>query len=92
MKIELNEFATAVRDGVLAAFDEILQWAGAVLIIAGHTLNAIGPRMHPYNIVVFAVGTVAFLIWAIRAGNRPQMAVNLVSIVIGLVGLVSAFG
>ena len=68
-------------------FDEVLQWAGAVLIIAGHTLNAIGPTMYPYNIVVFAVGTVAFLAWAIRAGNRPQMAVNLVSIAIGIVGL-----
>ena len=67
--------------------DEVLQWAGAVLIIAGHTLNAIGPTMYPYNIVVFAVGTVAFLAWAIRAGNRPQMAVNLVSIAIGIVGL-----
>lgn len=72
--------------------DEVLQWAGAVLIIAGHSLNAIGPSMYPYNIVVFAVGTVAFLAWAIRAGNRPQMAVNLVSIAIGLVGLISAFG
>ena len=68
-------------------FDEVLQWAGAVLIIAGHTLNAIGPSMYPYNIVVFAVGTVTFLTWAIRAGNRPQMAVNLVSIAIGIVGL-----
>jgi len=73
-------------------FDEVLQWAGAVLIIAGHTLNAIGPQMYPYNIVVFALGTVAFLIWAIRAKNRPQIAVNLVSIAIGLVGLISAFG
>ena len=72
--------------------DEVLQWAGAVLIIAGHSLNAIGPSMYPYNIVVFALGTVAFLTWAIRAGNRPQMAVNLVSIAIGLVGLISAFG
>ena len=72
--------------------NEVLQWAGAVLIIAGHSLNAIGPRMYPYNIVVFALGTVAFLIWAIRAKNKPQMAVNFVSIAIGLVGLVSAFG
>jgi glucose dehydrogenase len=71
--------------------NEVLQWAGAVLIIAGHSLNAIGPSMYPYNIVVFALGTVAFLIWAIRAKNRPQMAVNFVSIAIGLVGLVSAF-
>jgi nitrogen fixation-related uncharacterized protein len=67
--------------------DEVIQWAGAVLIIAGHTLNAIGPSMYPYNIVVFAVGTVAFLTWAIRAKNQPQIAVNLVSIAIGIVGL-----
>ena len=40
--------------------DEVLQWAGAVLIIAGHSLNAIGPSMYPYNIVVFAVGTLAW--------------------------------
>jgi hypothetical protein len=73
-------------------FDELLQWAGAVLIIAGHSLNAIGPTMYPYNIVVFAAGTLAFLMWAIRAGNRPQMAVNIVSIAIGIVGLISAFG
>ena len=72
-------------------FDEVLQWAGAVLIIAGHTLNAIGPTMYPYNIVVFALGTLAFLMWAIRAGNKPQMAVNIVSIAIGIVGLISAF-
>lgn len=72
--------------------DEVLQWTGAVLIIAGHSLNAIGPSMYPYNIVVFALGTVAFLAWAIRAGNRPQMAVNFVSIAIGIVGLISAFG
>ena len=72
--------------------DEVIQWAGAVLIIAGHSLNAIGPTMYPYNIVVFAVGTLAWLIWAIRARNRPQMAVNIVSIAIGLVGLISAFG
>jgi hypothetical protein len=72
-------------------FDEVLQWTGAVLIIAGHSLNAIGPRMYPYNIVVFALGTLAFLIWAIRAKNKPQMAVNIVSIVIGIVGLITAF-
>jgi hypothetical protein len=41
--------------------DNTLQWAGAVAIIAGHVLNSIGPAMYPYNIIVFAVGTVAFL-------------------------------
>ena len=72
--------------------DEALQWAGAVLIVCGHLLNAIGPAVYPWNIVVFALGTVAFLAWAYRVGNRPQMAVNAVSIAIGLVGLFKAFG
>jgi hypothetical protein len=72
--------------------DEALQWIGAVLIVAGHVLNAIGPAVYPYNIAVFALGTVAFLTWAYRVGNKPQMAVNVISIAIGLVGLYNAIG
>lgn len=72
--------------------NNILQWAGAVAIIAGHVLNSIGPSMYPYNIVVFAVGTVLFLTWAVRVRNAPQAVVNVVSLTIGLVGLFKAFG
>jgi hypothetical protein len=72
--------------------DEVLQWVGAVLIVAGHALNAIGPEVYPYNIAVFALGTVMFLAWAYRVGNKPQMAVNVISIAIGLVGLYKAIG
>jgi hypothetical protein len=72
--------------------DEVLQWAGAVAIVAGHVLNAIGPSVYPYNIVTFAVGTVAFLAWAVRVRNKPQAMVNVVSLAIGLVGLYKAFG
>ena len=72
--------------------DEVLQWSGAAAIIAGHVLNAMGPSMYPYNIIVFAVGTVAFLTWAVRVRNKPQAVVNLVSLAIGLVGLYKAFG
>ena len=72
--------------------DDTLQWAGAVAIIAGHVLNSIGPSMYPYNIIVFAVGTVAFLAWAVRVRNKPQAVVNLVALAIGLVGLYKAFG
>jgi hypothetical protein len=72
--------------------DETLQWSGAVAIIAGHSLNAVGPSMYPYNVAVFAVGTVAFLTWAVRVRNRPQAVVNLVSLTIGAVGLYKAFG
>ena len=72
--------------------DEALQWAGAVAIVAGHVLNAIGPSVYPYNIVTFAVGTVLFLAWAVRVRNKPQAMVNVVSLAIGLVGLYNAVG
>jgi len=77
MKIELNE---------------ILQWTGAVLIIAGHSLNAVGPAVYPYNILTFLLGTVMFLAWAVRVGNKPQLTVNIVSVVIGITGMICAFG
>jgi energy-converting hydrogenase Eha subunit E len=72
--------------------DEVLQWTGAAAIIAGHVLNAVGPAVYPYNIAVFAVGTVAFLAWAIRVANKPQAVVNIVALAIGLVGLYNAIG
>lgn len=72
--------------------NEILQWAGAVLIIAGHSLNAVGPAVYPYNIVTFFLGTVMFLSWAVRVANKPQITVNLVSVVIGITGMIRAFG
>lgn len=71
--------------------DELLQWSGAVAIIAGHVLNSIGPSMYPWNIATFAVGTVMFLAWAIRVNNKPQMLVNVVAFAIGLAGLAKAF-
>ena len=72
--------------------DDALQWTGAAAIIAGHVLNAVGPAAYPYNIVVFAVGTVAFLAWAIRVRNTPQAVVNIVALAIGLVGMYNAIG
>ena len=72
--------------------DNTLQWLGAAAIIAGHVLNAVGPAAYPYNIAVFAVGTVAFLTWALRVRNVPQAVVNVVALAIGLVGLYKAIG
>jgi hypothetical protein len=72
--------------------NDALQWTGAVAIIAGHVCNSIGPSTYPYNIAVFAVGTVAFLTWAVRVRNMPQAVVNLVALAIGLVGLYNAVG
>ena len=75
-----------------ANLNEILQWAGAVFIIAGHSLNAVGPEAYPYNILAFFLGTVFFMAWSIRVRNRPQLLVNIVAISISIMGLVRAFG
>ena len=71
--------------------NEAIQWVGAVFIIAGHSLNAVGPAAYPWNIVTFFCGTVAFLIWTLRVCNRPQMLVNVVALGIGATGLIRAF-
>jgi hypothetical protein len=72
--------------------NEALQWSGAVFIIAGHSLNAVGPSAYPYNILAFFLGTVLFMAWSIRVANRPQLLVNLVALGIGASGLYRAFG
>ena len=72
--------------------NEILQWAGAVFIVAGHSLNAVGPAAYPYNILAFFLGTILFMAWSIRVANKPQLLVNIVALAIGLTGLVKAFG
>ena len=72
--------------------NEILQWTGAVFIIAGHSLNAVGPAAYPYNILAFFLGTILFMAWSIRVANKPQLLVNIVALAIGLTGLANAIG
>jgi len=72
--------------------NNILQWSGAVAIIAMHILNAMGPSAYPWNIVAAFVGTVLFLAWTVRVRNAPQFTVNVVALAIGFVGLYNAFG
>jgi energy-converting hydrogenase Eha subunit E len=71
--------------------NDILQWLGAAFIIIGHVTNAIGPSTYPWNIVAFTLGTAAFLTWAVRILNRPQMLVNIVALVTCIIGLVTAW-
>jgi hypothetical protein len=74
--------------------NNILQWTGAVFIIAGHLLNTAGTSVHEdtWNIVAFGLGTVCFLLWTIRVRNKPQMLVNVVAMVTCTIGLIKAFG
>ena len=70
--------------------DEVLQWVGALFIIAGHVLNAMA--IDGWNILAFTLGTIAFLLWTIRVRNKPQFVVNAVAITTCLIGLYRAFG
>jgi len=70
--------------------NDMLQWVGAVFIIAGHVLNAMA--VDGWNILAFTLGTVAFMAWAIRVANKPQTLVNVVAISTCFVGLWRAFG
>lgn len=72
--------------------DDGLQWIGAIGVILGHGLNAVGPAAYPWNIVAFFVGTLFFMAWSTRVMNRPQTLVNTVALTIGLTGLYKAFG
>ena len=49
-----------------------------------------GPGCHPWNILAFFLGTVAFFIWTVRVANKPQMAVNVVALGLGALGLVKS--
>ncbi len=71
--------------------NEVLQWTGALFIIAGHFLNRV-PEYHPYNIAAFTVGTLMFLLWTLRVANKPQMLVNVVAIALCVDGLYRAWG
>ena len=71
--------------------DDTLQWIGAVGVIGGHVLNAVGPAAYPYNIMAFFAGTLFFMAWSVRQMNRPQTLVNTVALAIGLTGLYKAF-
>jgi hypothetical protein len=72
--------------------NEVLQWIGAVFLVAGHVLNALGPEAYPFNILAFGLGTICFMVWSARVANKPQMVVNIVSITACAVGLFKAWG
>ena len=78
------------NNGMKSKVNEILQWTGAAFIVVGHGLNAVGPSAYPYNILTFLIGTILFLVWGIRVVNKPQIFVNVVSVIIGVTGMINA--
>jgi hypothetical protein len=71
--------------------NDVLQWAGAPLIIAGHTFNAIGPLVYILEHFGIFFGTACFFAWSIRTRNKPQTLVNFISLGIGLTGIFTAY-
>jgi len=65
--------------------NEVLQWTGALFIIAGHVLNTI--NLDGWNILAFFIGTIAFMAWALRVRNRAQTVVNIVALAVCAAGL-----
>ena len=84
-----NKLRSVTISGSL--LNEVLQWTGALAIIAGHVLNALGPKAYPWNIVAFSLGTVFFFAWSLRVANKPQMLVNVVAIAMCALGLFKAW-
>lgn len=53
-------------------------------------MNTLGVEYHHdvLNILAFAIGTSAFLVWTIRVTNKPQMTVNIVALIFMSAGLI----
>ena len=73
-------------------FNNILQWAGTVCLLAMYVLMSFFPHLHPYNIVAGVAGGALYLIWTLRVRNMPQLIVNAVAMGIGLAGIYKAWG
>lgn len=67
-----------------------LQWLGAAAMIGAQIITSLAPQLYPYNIVLFTVGGLAFLAWGFMVRNRPQIAVNIVGLIICAGGLFKA--
>lgn len=67
-----------------------LQWCGAASMIGAQIITSLFPLLYPYNIVLFTIGTISFLTWAILVKNKPQTVVNVIGLIICFGGLYKA--
>jgi hypothetical protein len=71
--------------------EDKLQWLGAASMIGAQVITSLFPMLYPYNIVLFTLGGLSFLIWGLLVKNQPQIVVNIVGLVICSGGLYKAF-
>jgi hypothetical protein len=65
--------------------DSILKWSATVLILIGAVLTSLA--VDPLNIYVMNVGTLLWLIWALRIRDNALIVVNAGLLVIYLMGV-----
>ncbi len=68
-----------------------LQWLGAIVVIVAQLINSLFLELYPYNIMLFTLGSIIFLAWAILVKNKPQAIVNIVILLSCLSGLFKAY-
>ena len=68
-----------------------LQWFGAASMIGAQIITSLFPLLYPYNIILFTLGGLSFLLWAFMVKNKPQFVVNIVGLAICAGGLYKAF-
>lgn len=80
------------RGTLCAPFDLILQWLGVAFVLGGQVLNTIGgthPNWSlPWNIIVFTMGTIVWLIWATRVKLTSQIVLNIVVLFVNVIGII----
>jgi hypothetical protein len=72
--------------------NELIQWLGTANILAMYVVMSYFPNLHPWNIVFGLLGGVCFFTWTVRVGNKPQMLINAVAILVCAGGLIKHFG
>ena len=68
--------------------DSTLKWSATILILIGAVLTSLA--IDPYNIYLMNIGTLFWLIWALRIRDNALIVVNAGLLVIYLMGVVRA--
>lgn len=68
--------------------NNILKWSATVLILIGAVLTSLA--IDPANIYFMNIGTLVWLIWALRINDKALIVVNAGLLLIYLAGLIRA--
>jgi len=72
--------------------NETIQWVGTAFILVMYAIMNFFPGLYPWNIAMGLGGAICFFAWAYRVGNKQQLIINGVAIVLCVLGLYKALG